>query len=237
LGDVLEIAKKPTKAKRLSSSDRRAQILEAAIKFFSEEGFEASTHAFAKKLGVTQPLIYRYFPSKDDLIREVYNSMFESRWNPEWEALLRDRRTELRSRLFEFYVLYTRVVFARDWMRIYLFSGLRGLEINRWWTHFVEAKILSTVCDELRYECGADPVSVRPPTPLEMEILWSFQGGIFYYAMRRDVYRSKVHLEFQPFLGMMLDDLIGAYKQRHGGFAGAVEASSAEAKGNSAETE
>jgi AcrR family transcriptional regulator len=201
------------RTKRLPSSDRRTQILDAAIKFFSEEGFDGSTHMLAKKLGVTQPLIYRYFPSKDALVREVYNSIYESRWRIEWETLLKDRSKDLKTRLMEFYVVYTDVVFARDWMRIYLFSGLKGLDINRWWSQFVEARILTTICDEFRHSVGATPVAEKPLTPMELEILWSFQGSIFYYAMRRDVYRSKVHLDFKPFLGTMIENLLTALQR------------------------
>ena len=200
------------RAARLPPLDRKAQILEAAIKFFAEEGFDGSTHNFARKVGITQPLIYRYFASKDDLIREVYNRVFEGRWRPEWEALLRNRDKTISARLFDFYIMYTDAVFARDVMRIYLFSGLRGLELNRWWSSFVESRILSTICDELRFENGKDSISVRSPTPQEMELLWSFQGSIFYYAVRRDVYRSTVHLEFRSFLAMMIDLLVPSFR-------------------------
>ena len=199
------------RAPRLSRSDRRTQILAAAVKFFSEEGFNGSTHNFAKKIGITQPLIYRYFESKDELIREVYNAVFEGRWKSEWEVTLRDRTKSITARLFEFYILYTDVVFARDWMRIYLFSGLRELDINRWWSSFVESRILATICDELRNESGADTVLVRAPTPQEMELMWSFQGSLFYYAMRRDVYRSRVHMDFRSFLLLAINVLVNSF--------------------------
>lgn len=208
MGDDLTKAKERIGPSRLASSDRRQQILDAAIKFFSEEGFDGSTHRLAKKLGITQPLIYRYFPSKEDLVREVYNSIFESRWNIEWEAILRDRQVPLKDRLRTFYKLYTDVVFARDWMRIYLFSGLKGLDINRWWTRFVETRVLRVICDELRQVSDAPPVAVAPPTAVELEMLWSFQGSIFYYAMRRDLYRAAVHLGFDEFLGVAIDTLL-----------------------------
>jgi AcrR family transcriptional regulator len=199
------------RAPRLSRSDRKSQILEAAVKFFSEEGFDGSTHNFAKKIGITQPLIYRYFDSKDELIREVYSVVFEGRWKSEWEAILRDRTKTITTRLHEFYIVYTDVVFARDWMRIYLFSGLRELDINRWWSSFVESRILSAICDELRYETGADSILVRAPTPHEMELMWSFQGSLFYYAMRRDVYRSRVHMDFRSFLLLAINVLVNSF--------------------------
>lgn len=201
-------AKANARSPRLTSSDRRQQILSAAIKFFSDEGFDGSTHLLAKKMGITQPLIYRYFPSKEDLVREVYNSIFESRWKIEWEAILKDRNSSLKNRLVKFFELYTDVVFARDWMRIYLFSGLRGLDINRWWSRFVEMRVLRVICDELRHECGGLSVAELEPTPIELEMLWSFQGSIFYYAMRRDVYRATVHVGFDDFLSMAIDTLL-----------------------------
>ena len=55
-----EIAPDETlKRKRLSSTARRQDFIDQAIEFFAEEGFESSTRGLAKKLGVTQPLLYR----------------------------------------------------------------------------------------------------------------------------------------------------------------------------------
>ena len=56
------------KQKRLSPDDRRKEFVAKATEFFSEEGFGGGTRDLARRLGVTQPLLYRYFPSKDDLI-------------------------------------------------------------------------------------------------------------------------------------------------------------------------
>ena len=72
-------------------------------------------------------------------------------------------------------------------------------------------EILSTICDELRYETGADSVLVRAPTPQEMELMWSFQGSLFYYAMRRDVYRSRVHMDFRSFLLLAINVLVNSF--------------------------
>ena len=120
-----------TKRKRLPSAERKADFIEKAIQFFADEGFESSTRGLARRLGVTQPLLYRYFPSKDDLISEVYDAVYVNRWRPEWETLLRDRTRSVKQRLNDFYNVYTDVIFNREWMRIYLFSGLKGVDINR----------------------------------------------------------------------------------------------------------
>src|SRR3982074_1165248 len=79
-----------TKQKRLSPDDRRNEFVAKATEFFSEEGFGGGTRALARRLGVTQPLLYRYFPSKDDLIKEVYRTVYLEPLDPGWEKLLPD---------------------------------------------------------------------------------------------------------------------------------------------------
>ena len=65
--------------RRRPSGERRQEFIEKAIDFFAEEGFESSTRGLAKRLGVTQPLLYRYFHSKEDLISEVYDAVYVNR--------------------------------------------------------------------------------------------------------------------------------------------------------------
>lgn len=48
--------------------DRRADILEAALRIFGQQGFSAATNAqIAREAGVTPAALYYYFPSKEDL--------------------------------------------------------------------------------------------------------------------------------------------------------------------------
>src|SRR5450756_38972 len=79
------------KQKRLSPDDRRKEFVAKATEFFSEEGFGGGTRDLARRLGVTQPLLYRYFPSKDDLIKEVYRAVYLEPLDTGWEKLLTDR--------------------------------------------------------------------------------------------------------------------------------------------------
>ena len=177
------------KRKRLSSTERRQDFITKAIEFFADEGFESSTRGLAKKLGVTQPLLYRYFPSKDDLISEVYDAVYVNRWRPEWEPLLRDRTRPLTERLNTFYNVYTDVIFNREWMRIYLFSGLRGVDINRRYMQLVRQRILEPILIEARVEFG---LTDRAARDCEIEFAWVMHGGIFYYGVRDLIYESVI---------------------------------------------
>src|ERR1700689_323824 len=107
------------KQKRLSPDDRRKEFVAKATEFFGEEGFGGGTRDLARRLGVTQPLLYRYFPSKDDLIREVYRTVYLEPIETDWEKLLADRSRPIRDRLQEFYSAYPEAIFTREWLRIY----------------------------------------------------------------------------------------------------------------------
>src|ERR1700741_5647758 len=95
-----------TKQRRLSADDRRSEFVSKATELFAEEGFGGGTRALARKLGVTQPLLYRYFPSKDDLIKEVYRTVYLDPLDTGWEKLLTDRSRPNRDRLAGFYNRY-----------------------------------------------------------------------------------------------------------------------------------
>jgi AcrR family transcriptional regulator len=52
----------------MPSDERRDQILDAALKVFAERGFHgATTRELAKASGVSEALMFRHFPSKEDL--------------------------------------------------------------------------------------------------------------------------------------------------------------------------
>jgi AcrR family transcriptional regulator len=194
--------------RRLSSQDRRQQIVEGAIAYFSDVGFDGGTRQLADRLGITQPLLYRYFPTKDDLIKEVYESLYVGRWKDEWSDVILDTSRPLRDRLIEFYMSYTEVIYETNWIRIYLFAGLRGLEINRWWMQFVEQNIMRRVCGEIRRTIDLPGFDVVPITPQETDAFWMFHGGIFYYGVRREVYSAKTGLERGPFIALSVDSVM-----------------------------
>ncbi len=178
------------KQKRLSPEERRREFIRKAAELFSEEGFGGGTRELARKLGVTQPLLYRYFPSKEELIEEVYRSVFLDRWNPEWEALLGDRSMPIRQRLELFYRSYTDAIFSREWMRIYFFAGLKGLDLNRRYIDLVQDRLLARIIEEYREEAGLQPQ--EKPAAAEMELAWLLHGGIFYYGVRKHLYGLNV---------------------------------------------
>lgn len=202
------------KQKRLSPGDRRKEFVAKATEFFAEEGFGGGTRALARRLGVTQPLLYRYFPSKDDLIKEVYRTVYLEPLDPGWERLLADRARPVRDRLREFYNAYTKVIFTRKWLRIYLYSGLKGLDINRWYVGVVRDKILSRIVRECRHEAGL--TAQVKPTAAELEMAWVFHSGIFYYGVRKYIYDSPVLEDKEQMIADAVDAFLAGFTRVFG---------------------
>ena len=197
------------KRRRLSPDDRRREFVAKATEFFSEEGFGGGTRALARRLGVTQPLLYRYFPSKDDLIKEVYRTVYLDPLETDWEKRLTDRSRPLRDRLLEFYRAYTDAIFTRKWLRIYLYAGLKGLDINRWYVGMVKDKILTRIIRECRHEVGLAVQS--KPSAAELELAWVFHGGIFYYGVRKYIYESPVLEDKERIIADALDVFLAGF--------------------------
>lgn len=178
----------PARVVRMSSAARRSRLLAKAIEFFSDEGFDAGTRLLARQLGVTQPLIYRYFASKDDLISEVYRQVYLDQWQDGWAVTLRDRTRPMRDRLGAFYRAYAPAIHNRRWMRIFFFAGLKGLDINHRYLARVSDQLLIPICEEMRVELGypLDP----PISRQEQELLWLMHGMVFYQGIRLHIYRT-----------------------------------------------
>jgi AcrR family transcriptional regulator len=63
---------------RQTASERREQILEAAVTVFAERGYEgASTDVIARMAGISQPYLFRLFGTKRELIVATIKRCFE----------------------------------------------------------------------------------------------------------------------------------------------------------------
>ena len=63
---------------RLRAADRREQIMAVATELFARQGFNGiTTKEIAAKAGVTEALIFRHFPSKEDLYWAVIETKIQ----------------------------------------------------------------------------------------------------------------------------------------------------------------
>lgn len=192
---------------RLSPADRERQIIDGAIAYFSEVGFSGQTRELSKRLGITQPLLYRYFSNKQALIDRVYQTVFEGRWNQGWIALLEDRTIPFRDRLVEFYRQYSEATFRPDWIRIYMYAGLSIPALNQRYIKLVRQQLMPVYCRELRHFCGIHQLDTDVSDD-EMEFVYSLHGGIFYYAIRQHIYKVRTSSGFMTRVAFAVDNFL-----------------------------
>jgi len=171
--------------KRLQPFDRERLIVEAAVRFFAENGFEGQTRKLAASLGITQPLLYRYFPSKEALIERVYQEVFIGRWNPDWEMWLEDHQQPVGKRLTRFYRDYARILLAPDYFKLFILSGLKGLNFNTRHIENLRKRIFPRVVETLRRAYKMPSCGEVPATETEIELVWGLHAAILNLGVRR----------------------------------------------------
>lgn len=174
-----------SKVKRMPYAERRAQILEKATELFAEYGLTAQTRALAAECGISQRLLYRFFPTKEDLLQEVYDTAIVGPFQARWFADLSDRNRSMHDRLNKFYNDYLDDVLGRRWLRLFLYSSLAEAGMAPNYISSIITKLMETIVSETAHERGKrldiDPEAVH-------EIGWTIHGAVSHYAIRRHIY-------------------------------------------------
>jgi len=182
--------------RRLDNAVRERQILDQAVQFFAENGFNAQMRDLARSIGVTHALLYHYFPTKQALIDRVYLEVFEGRWKSDWERLLDDPDIPVEEKFVRFYSDYIRTVLTHDFVRILVFSGLSDRTITDRFFDLLQKRLFPRLIRETRRNRGL--ISRARPTTREVEMLMGLHGGFFYIGMRQWVYQHGVQLQQPP---------------------------------------
>lgn len=171
---------------RMSPEERREHFITEAISFFTEHGFKGTTRQLSERLGVTQPLLYKYFPAKRDLIDAVYERIYLRRLKPHWTTLIIDRNRPIVERMTQFYIEYADAVLTREWVRLFVFAGLQGEDINDRYLGQLERTIIRPLLSEITFaarEAGGPRAKV--PT---IDDIWAHHGSVFYFGIREHIY-------------------------------------------------
>jgi AcrR family transcriptional regulator len=140
---------------------------------------------------MTHQNLFRYFPTKEALIERVYKEVYLDRWQPEWEPVLHDPTKPLERRLIDFYEAYFPAIFRYDWVRIFVFAGLKGVGITQRYLDLIQKRVIEPLGFELRRVAGLIDEPERALSADELEIAWGLHGELFYLAIRRWVYGMK----------------------------------------------
>lgn len=191
--------------RRLAPDERERLIAQAAVHFFAEQGFEGQTRELARRLGIAQPLLYRYFPSKHALIERVYREVFVDPWREEWFAALADRGRPLKERLIYFYREYARTAVGYERVRLFILAGLKGgLDLNARFFKMLRERVFVAVVREVREANGLPPLDRVPMSETEAELVWMLHAAIFYIGIRHWIYGLPVPENIDPVIEAMI---------------------------------
>lgn len=190
---------------RLNPHERERQIVQGAVNFFAEVGFSGQTRELAKRLGITQGLLYRYFPSKEALLDRVYQEVFEAKWNPDWDEWLEEHDQPVRARLIRFYTDYARVIHTYEWVRIFLLSGMAGLDINQRYLRLVRKRIYPKIIGMLRQHFGLPAREDESLSRQEEDLMLDLHGMVFFLGIRKWVYRFDLQSSMEELVSNQVD--------------------------------
>lgn len=173
---------------RLSGAARVETILDAAAAAFAGQGFALTTRALAARLGVTQALLYRYFPSKQAIVEGVLARAARGRWQEAWTGLLGDRAIPLEARLTSFYGAYVGAMSPLR-MRLFVRANLDGEGLAQRFASPLTERVLRPVVAELRHAAGLSDFAVRPLMRGERELAMALHGSLVFLAIRKHIYR------------------------------------------------
>lgn len=171
---------------RISAADRKASIIRSAAAIFGEKGFSGTkTREIAARAGVSEALIFKHFPSKEDLYAAILTE------KSPLPGLLEQIKTlaEQRKDVEVFTMIAEKVVGGApdpNLMRLILFSALESHELSDMFfqnhiRHFYD--VLASYIEQ-RIEDGA----FQPVPPLVAAR--AFMGMLIYHRLLTVLFRA-----------------------------------------------
>ena len=176
--------------------------------YFAEVGLDGQTRELARRLGITQPLLFRYFPTKQHLIERIYEEVFLKRWKPDWEALVADGSLPTAERFRRFELDYQHTIDDYAWLRIFVSAGLKGYDLPRRYLGMVRERIFAPLLAAMRAEYGLPLPAARPLAPAEFELLFGIHGALVYVGLRTQVYRVEAPSDHDALRRALLDSAL-----------------------------
>ncbi len=123
----------PRPPSRMAAEDRRQQIIEVAVRLFSQKGFRGTTtREIAEAAGVNEAIIFRHFATKG----ELYAAIIDQKANSAEVRALQQAIDEAMERcddrrVFEAFAFHLLEFHERDdtAMRVLMYSALEGHEL------------------------------------------------------------------------------------------------------------
>lgn len=177
-------------------------LLAGAAAAFAENGFAVTTRELAKRMGVTQALLYKHFASKEALVDAVLEQRFlAERAGPD-PSLLRGS-TPLADRLAVFYTDFVERADPEN-LRLFLRASLDGLNLPVRYRNRLDERYLGPVLEALRRTANLPTLEARSISPEEREIALMLHGALVFTLIRKHIYRVKFPVTHSDVVGMQV---------------------------------
>lgn len=190
---------------RFSSADRREQILDVASSLFAQQGYRGTTtRLIAERAAVTEALIFRHFPSKEELYwsvleRKINNAGARERMQEVLQAGGND--LDVLSRLA--YQVLERRAKDHTLSRLLLFSALEKHELSERFVRNYVTDYFDVLAQFVRR--GIEAGRFRDVDPLLAAR--AFLGMVIYHSWVQELYGGK---EIQEFDNKVVSQTLGA---------------------------
>jgi AcrR family transcriptional regulator len=179
---------------RLNAVDRKKQLIEIAMKLFSEQGFDGtSTRQIADAAGITEAIIFRHFRTKEDLFWAVLSDRIERRGRSRRIREIIDSEPDLRQMLREVACnVLDRTADDTAVTRLLLFSALRNSELSDRFFRTYAQETFEMLSDVIRK--GIADGSIRPMDPVLAAR--SFLGMLVYHYLVQEIFGGAGYHKF-----------------------------------------
>lgn len=199
--------------KRISSEQRREQILNAACELFARQGFgSTTTRQLAEKVGCSETIIFRIFPSKEAIFEELFDEWSQADIRPEVLEIVDGSALKTLQKFCEKLLRYDRPIRAGQLVR----TGWRREDLGqaaacrngeeKWQKAYSE--VLQKSNDVVRVtlapviRLGQQNGEIRPGDPEKLaQMLWCMISGI---NSIKHLYPERfIELQFEDFASML----------------------------------
>lgn len=134
---IKELGKTEIAAARMSGDERRSQILQIAIRLFSQNGFSGTTtKEIARTANVSEAMVFRHFATKSELYHALldYKACEGGTKKPPWENPIMKRAIEEKNDYAVFYNFALGALKGHqedvDFMRLLFYAALDEHELS-----------------------------------------------------------------------------------------------------------
>jgi AcrR family transcriptional regulator len=179
---------------RIPANTRREQILDIATQLFARQGYEGTTtRHISQECGINEALIFRHFPTKEELYWSVIERKIDHA-NPaeQMQAVLNAGGSELSVFSGVAHEILQRRSQDSTLSRLLLFSALEKHTLSERFLATYAADYYESLADYIRHRIESG--QFRSTNPLLAAR--AFVGMVIYHSWIQEIFGGKRHKEF-----------------------------------------